>query len=259
MKALTVFLILFWPRTGLQAQSGLAPPQVGFAVDSQHALRPVLGFAGNLILGKPILANVASSAWSNTNGVIKTGSALLLLNRQGQILRHVDTANGPALLAFRSTGDAGLAFLPQSGVLFGWNAEGFKPLSLRLDALAGTPISIDAANWDCPVFIVQRADGLWLVEISNRTGALESQTALPGVQAPALLQAGGSLLYSNGTALVLRNPAGNEQQFQLALTIAEIRLLGNDWVHVLDQTGAHQFLVRLTPGHQTTSQLPEMQ
>src|ERR1700729_479425 len=117
MKFLATLLIA---ATIVAAQSGIRPPQVGFAGNADGTLRPVYGVAGNFILGPSIAARVISQAFSGSIGLLKTESTLRAFNRQGQVLATTDAAEGPALFAFSPDGLTALAYVPSSNTLVQW-------------------------------------------------------------------------------------------------------------------------------------------
>jgi hypothetical protein len=238
------------------AQQGLAPPRVGFITGTDHSLRPVLGLSGNLLLGNPAAEDVLSAAWSGSFGMVKTTSSLMAFDAN-HILASVDAVPGPALFAFRSNGSLALALLPQIATLYTWTGKGFSSSAFPPDFLGGQALAIAAPQLGQISLVVQRDDGLWLEQMSTDGGGF-LQSALPGIQAPVLLQDDGTLLYTNQTALVIRDPAGKERKIETGAAIGEMHWMGNGWLQLLEVNNGRQFAVRTTLGSETVSQLPEV-
>ena len=74
-------------------QPALSPPQVGFLQDSANSLRPVFGIAGNFLMGDSTASDVVAAAFSGSFGILKTDSALIVTDRQGQ---RIATQDAPA-------------------------------------------------------------------------------------------------------------------------------------------------------------------
>jgi len=234
---------------------GVAPPQLGFIAGSDHSLRPVLGLPGNLLLGGPAAQDVLSAAWSGSFGLIKTSSSLLAFD-VNHMLASVDAVPGPALFAFLANGSPALALLTQTGTLYTWTGKTFDRVTFPADPLGGQTLAIAAPQADRISSIVQRDDGLWLEDMSTSGGGFV-QSALPGIQAPVLLQDDGTLLYTEQTAIVIRDPTGNERRIETGLSIGEMHWMGSGWLHVLETNNGRQVAVRITLGAEKISQLPE--
>jgi hypothetical protein len=236
------------------AQPGLAPPRLGFIAGPDHSLRPVLGLAGNLLLGNAAAEDVLAAAWSGSFGLVKTSSSLMAFDAN-HILASVDAVPGPALFAFRADGSPALALLPQTSTLYLWTGKAFSPIPFPADWLGGQTLAIAEPQSGQLGLVVQRDDGLWLEQMSTSGGKF-IQSALPGVRPPVLLQQDGTLFYANQTALVIRDRAGNERRIETGEAIAEMHWMGNNWVHVVGANG-RQLAVRTTPGSEAVSQIPE--
>jgi hypothetical protein len=250
-----VFFSLFLAVVAASAQQGIAPPQLGFIAAADHSLRPVLGLPGNLLLGSAVADNIQSAAWSGSYGLVKSDALLIAFNGT-RMLGSIDASRGPALFAFHSNGSPALALLSQSGELYAWTGTEFKPITFRQDLLEGNPLAIAIPQFDCVSVIVQRADGLWLVVESTR-GEIESQTALAGMQPPVLLQNDGGMVYTDQTSLVIRDGTGNERRMKLSLSMAELHWMGTEWLQAIATNSGHQYAVRITPGLERISQIPE--
>ncbi|HEY6393021.1 MAG TPA: hypothetical protein VIX89_17200 [Bryobacteraceae bacterium] len=250
MKALLIILSI----TPIAMWAQLAAPQVGFIQDSGNTLRPVYGLAGNFILGDPVAANMESASFSGLFGIVKTTSALVVVDRQGQVVASQDAAAGPALFAFSRNGAPALAYLPNANALLQWSDGVFQQVPLDPQT---TVVSIAAVDPGQAAFILQRDDGLWDVRILLSTGEVISQTAIVGVAAPALMLATGELLYGDANGIVLRRPDGSEKHIdaQLPPTFA-FQQMGDGWIQVRDLATQQQYAVRLSEGKEQFYALP---
>lgn len=125
-------LILLAAVGGLLAQSGIAPPRVGYIRDEAGALRPVYGVAGNFVLGRPVNRRpVISAAFSGRLGLAKNTAALYAFDREGRRLGRLAVADGPAQFAFSPDGSEALVFLPDTSEWFRWTNGGFQPVPIE--------------------------------------------------------------------------------------------------------------------------------
>ncbi|MGD0298214.1 MAG: hypothetical protein ABSE86_13970, partial [Bryobacteraceae bacterium] len=166
------------------AQRSLAPPQVGFMQDSQGGIRPVTGLAGNFLVGRAASTGIVSAGFSGAFGMLKSDSALTVIDQQGRAITSVDAPAGPALFAFSIDESPALAYFQQSKTLAVWDGHTFHTVPLETD---DTVLSISSPT----ALIVQRDSGLWELGVDLATGAIVWQTALPGVTAPVLMLASG--------------------------------------------------------------------
>jgi hypothetical protein len=242
------------------AQPALAPPQIGFLLDGAGSLRPLYGIAGNFVLGDSAADGVVSAAFSGTFAVLKTDSALIVTDPAGHALTTTGTPVGPAAFAFTKAGIPAFAYLPQSNLLLMWNATGFQTVVFDCGAFpAGAVQSISAPDPAHVAFFVQQSDGLWDVRVLLATGEVDSQTALPGVTAPALALASGDVLYGDANGIVLRGTAASETHLAATLPANfSLQQMGDGWVQIRDLEGGAQFAVRVTPGREGFYALPEV-
>jgi hypothetical protein len=241
------------------AQTALTPPQAGFIQDGANSFRPVFGIAGNFLPGDPMASSVVSAAYSGSYGLVKTSSAILVIDRDGSIAAANDAPDGPALFAFTRTGEPSLAYLTTVNMLLAWNGESFEAVPFDPTTLAASAVlSIALPHSRCAAMIVQRDDGLWEVQIELGTGAIEAQTALTGVTAPVLILATGQLVYADDSGILIRNSDGSERHIsaQLPPNFA-LQQMGDRWIQIRDLTGGQQFAIRITENREQYYQLPE--
>jgi hypothetical protein len=244
--ALAVTPVALWAQ--------LAAPQVGFIQDSGNVLRPVYGLAGNFVLGDSIAANIEAASFSGSFGMVKTTSALVIVDRQGQLIASQDALAGPALFAFSRNAEPALAYLPATNALLQWSDGVFQPVPLDPQTIV---LSIAAIDPGQAALILQRDDGLWDIRILLSSGETISQTALLGVAAPALMLATGELMYGDANGIVVRRPDGSEKHIdaQLPSTFA-FQQMGDGWIQVRDLATQQQYAARLKEGKEQFYALP---
>lgn len=211
------------------AGAQIVPPQVGLILDSSRSIRQVFGFAGNLVVGDPIGDPVTTST---------------------SVRWALDAAGQPVLL-----------WSADDSRLLRWNGTAFDPLAIADGAVTGDVLSLTQTG-DGVRFAIARQDGVWVVEVSAVDGSLISQTALPWICAPVLLQSSGELIYTDGTALVFRSVDGSERRVEMGIAMADLTPLGVDWIVASERASdpgiSRQVAVRILPGRERVSQLPEI-
>jgi hypothetical protein len=234
------------------AQRSLAPPQVGFMQDSQGGIRPVTGLAGNFLVGRAASTGIVSAAFSGSFGMLKSDSALTVIDQQGRTVMSVDAPAGPALFAFAIDGSPALAYFQQSKTLAVWDGHTFRAVPLDIDDTV-LSISLPAA------LIVQRDSGLWELGVDLATGAIVWQTALPGVTAPVLMLASGGLVYRDAKGVVVRSVDGTEKHIAAHLPASlAFGQMGDGWVQVTDLASGRLSAFNIQPGHEAYYLLPEV-
>lgn len=240
------------------AQPAIAPPQIGFIQDSSNALRPVIGIAGNFLLGDPMQIGLTSAAFSGSSGMVKTDSSLLAIDRQGQVITSADAPSGAALFAFSRTGAPSFVYLVDANAWMVWDGQQFQPAAFDLSAFdSPVVISIASPNDGEAQVVLQREDGLWDMRLQLADGSVTSRSAIPGVTAPMLALSTGNLIYRDEAGLVLRKPDGSELHIpaQLPANIV-FQQMGDGWIQIRDLDTSAQFAVRITEGREQLYQLP---
>jgi hypothetical protein len=245
--AKTILAVLFMVASAA-AQSGIRPPQLGFAGTADGTLRQVYGVAGNFILGPSVQGKVISEAFSGSFGLLKTETTLEAFDKQGQVLASLDAAAGPALFAFSPDGLTGLAYIPSSNKLVECKAG--QLFAMPFHSELGTVLAIALSNAFEASLIVQREDEIWEVGSSER--------ALPGITAPVLALASGRLLYHDANGIVLRNPDNSDVHIAARLPAKfALQQMDSDWVELSDLAAGRRFAIRTLTGHEALYELPE--
>lgn len=255
-----IFTFIAMLGTAAWAQPTIAPPQIGFMLDSAGALRPVSGVAGNFVLGDPIAKTVLSAAFSGSAGWMKTDSSLAVFDATGHAIATTHAPKGPALFAFSSTGQPALAYLIGSSELVAWSGEKFIAVPLDSTALAADAVvSIGLPDSDHVAMIIERQNALWYVHVVLATGQIDSQTALPNITAPALIVAGFGIVSADANGIVLSTKDGSQNHIpaQLPRTFA-FEQMGNGWLELRDLANPLAFAVRLGGSRPGFYALPEV-
>jgi hypothetical protein len=257
----TIFITFLLASSIAFAQPALTPPQVGFLQDGANAFRPVYGVAGNFLLGNPAASGVVSAAFSGTFGIVSTGSALTVSGQLGQVIATMDAPAGPAAFAFSREGMPALAYFPSANLLLQWNSGAFQMVSFDSTAFPGSAVqSIALPDPEHAAFIVQRDEVLWDVRVLLATGEVDSQAALPGVNAPVLMLASRELVFSDANGIVILRRDGAEIHLAAQLPANfSLQQMGHGWLQGRDLASAAQFAVRVTAGHEGFFTLPEVQ
>ncbi len=255
MKA---FLTIIVMTSAVCGQSSLTPPEIGFVQDCRGALRPVRGLAGNFLVDRAGSPRVVSAAFSGSFGLVKSDSALAVIDKQGREITRVDAPRGPALLAFSADGRPALAYFEQSVSLVRWDGREFQSVHLDAAALKGESVVAIAASIPYVArFVVKREGELWELDVRTDTGALVSQMALPGIAAPVLLLPSGDLVHANSRGFVIRDRDGSEKQVVARLPQKfTLHQMGLAWVAVNDEVTGRLFALSLRPGRERCYELP---
>lgn len=235
----------------------IGTPQLGFVVDGARSLRPLMGLSGSWVLGDPVVGGVVNAASSGSFSLVKTDTSILVLDGRGNPVSSTDAEPGPAAFSFDGTGRPGLAWVRSAGLL-AWRTDHWEGGVVTGGLVGGQVLSLVQLGQDRVRFFTQRDDSFWVVELALANGSLLSQTALPGVAAPALLQADGRLVYTDGTGIVVRDVDGTERRVDLGFIPVEFHPLADGWLLVWDQDST-RFAVRTQAGMERVSQLPEVQ
>src|SRR5579863_2163733 len=206
MKGTLAFLTLV--TTAAWAQRLLAPPQVGFIQDGHGQIHIVSGLAGNFLVGEAVSSGIISAAYSGSFGLLKSDSALIVVDQQGHGVASVVAPNGPALFGFAADRSPALAYFEHSKTLLVWDGHTFRPAG---PMLTESPLAIASVSATRAAMIVQRDTGLWELGVELANGAIVSQKALQGITAPVLMLASGGLVYRDAKGMVVRSPNGSEK------------------------------------------------
>jgi hypothetical protein len=254
MKAYLTFFSLL--STAAWAQHALAPPEVGFIQDGYSQIHIVNGLAGNFVVGAAVSSGIISVGYSGSFGLLKSDSALIVVDPKGRGVASVVAPAGPALFAFAADGSPALVYFEQSKTLLAWDGHTFQ-----ISGPTGTevPLAIAALSPKQAALIVQRENVLWELGIDIASGAIQSQTALPGITAPVLMPAAGGVVYRDAQGLVVRKPDGSEKHVPAHLpgTLA-LSQMGNGWIQITDLATGRLFAVNIQPGHEQSYLLPEV-
>lgn len=200
-RAIAIFMLF---AGGAAAQIGV--PRVGCLIDGSQRLRPVLGIAGNFLIGEAVAEGVVAAACSDALTIIKREESLVI--RTGEVAGEHPAPAGTALFGWSPDGSQALVFFPASG---GWvkvSARGVQPLEAPF-LPEGEVIAIGGPGR--PDALV-RKDG-------------EAAT-------PALLLPDGKRLTARSAELILTSNGNEDRTIALPGPVERLEWLGPGWVHI---------------------------
>lgn len=200
-RAIAIFLLFVG---GAAAQIGV--PRAGCLIDESQRLRPVLGIAGNFLIGEVVAEGVVAAACSDALTIIKREESLEIRTREGAGERPAPP--GTALFGWSPDGSQALVFFPSSGEWLEVSARGVRPLEAPF-LPEGEVIAIGGPG---------RPDAL--VRKDGETAA------------PALLLPDGGRLTARAAELILTSDGSEDRAIALPGPIERLEWLGPGWVHV---------------------------
>jgi hypothetical protein len=239
----------------IAAQSGITTPTVGFVRDRAGAVRPIYGLAGNFVPGPPAGFHATAAAFSETLRWIQTEESLFLLDEPGNLLHKHDAPGSPAVFAFSADGTSALALVPETHDLIVWAPAATQPETdesderrrppprgiprrlrvLALDPLelAGDVVAAGVVGEDRIRLVTRRDQGVWSLDVSASTGAVEHEAVLDGVSTPLLILPDGRLVFAVGAEITIREPTGEEIRLATSAPVEALELMGGQWIHVV--------------------------
>jgi hypothetical protein len=251
-----VYLVFFFVSMAAWAQHALAPPEVGFIQDGHGQIYIVNGLAGNFLVGPAVSSGIISAGYSGSFGLLKSDSALIVVDQRGRGVASVVAPAGPALFAFAADGSPALAYFELSKTLLAWDGHTFRAAGPQGPQ---APLAIATLSPKQAALIVQRDAGLWQLGVELATGAIVSQSALPGITAPVFMPAAGGVVYRDAQGLVVRKPDGSEKRIPAHLPESmALSQMGNGWLQITDLATGRLSAVNIQPGHEQVYLLPEV-
>ena len=248
------FLLVVAMGTAMMAQSGLNVPQAGWMLDGKGALRPVMGFAGNFWLGGQAAPEATAAAFGARGGFIQQGKVVMVLDAAGKPgPRLTEASAAAAVFGFTRWGVPALVYVPERGELLRVVGNGAQTIPGRLEGV----LAVAEADGNDALAVVNEKDGLWLLRVTLRSGAVVSREALPGVSTPVLVEGDGTLVFERDGAMVLRAAGGAERDVAISFRAGAMTPMGDGWIAVFEKDGRRRFGLRTTPGHESVDPLPE--
>ncbi len=206
--------ILFLTAVAAAAQVTL--PRIGCIVDSGGRLRPVLGIAGNFLIGEAEAEKVISAACSDGLTIIKREESLEIRTRHARTERPAPA--GTALFGLSEDGRQVVVFFSEAGE---W-----------LNVSAG---SVRAVR-DAPVVEGE----VIAVGFPEQLVRKEGESATPVLPLP-----GGGRLTVRAAELLVTTATGEERTIALPGPAAALEWLGRGWVHIRLAEGAGRLALSL--------------
>jgi len=224
-------------------------PRLGCVVSAGGAVRMVYGLRANFILGEAAQIEAVSAACSETNAVVKTTDALVVLDAEGRERHRFLAEAGAALVSFRDDGDVGHVYLTATRELLRWENEEWVKADLPH---AGEILSIGERD-GAVVAVERRGEELWLVE-SRADGRYQVLSRFVSEALFAVLLPDGSLVLAAGEKLVHRKPDGSQTEIEVPAAVTRLSVIGGKWVQV--ETGVQRMAVRVEGGQAEAYYLP---
>ncbi|HME09374.1 MAG TPA: hypothetical protein VKG25_20105 [Bryobacteraceae bacterium] len=251
MREIYVVLLLLLALASGSLWGQVVPPRIGFVSDTAGELRPVLGVAGNFLLGDAVANSVVSSGFSGTFTFVKTDTALSIID--AGVETDFQVGPGPALFSF--FGHAGFAYFVSDGTLHRW--DGVQLTTVALD-LVGEVLGLAQPDAN-HVWIAVRQNNLqvYVLTVDGVSGAIETSAPLTNVDGNLALLNDREFLFTNGRGLILRRANGAEIALAAQLKGAvSFEQLGAGWWSVKDSSGGH-YVFRAGRDKEAIYQLPE--
>jgi hypothetical protein len=188
------------------AQPAVQTPRAGCLLGADGSLRPVHGIVGALLAGAPAVSDVVSAACSDSLALVKTAASLEVRDGGLKLLARWDAPSGAALFALPRAGQAGFAYFPSTGALVQVGTQSPPRAVLDSQSLGGNLLAIASPDLLHLIALVADTPGLRLIHISVAGGVIESQTPLEDLAAPLALLSDGTVIFADGTGLLIRPP-----------------------------------------------------
>jgi len=242
----------------LGAQTEIGPPLIGFVPDQSKAIRPVLGVAGNFLLGEPVPLEVISLASSGRFTLVKTPNQVIARDNRSGVTTEYPALPGSARFAFSSDGQPALVYLASTRELRSWPPDNPDSPPLVLPDVLDEILALAPFGDDQVELVVRRQDVTWRVRISRTDGAVFDEAALPDVSGPVLLTGTGWLVSASGEELRLRSSREDDICIPLPAAVESLDQMGEDWVRLVLRD-SRQLAVRIRDGSASLYRLPVME
>src|SRR6185503_1356578 len=173
-------IILAFCSTAALAESNFRAPLIGIARDARQQLRFVHGVSGNFVLRQAIANQVRDWTFAGFGGLVKTETALLVLDANAEVVRQRPIPDADVALSPGPTQLAALYFARSESELWTSGAVADRKVRIEPDAIAGTVIALGPSGRNHAVLAVCRADYLWLLTVNLRAGTVTAERTLGG-------------------------------------------------------------------------------
>jgi len=211
----------------------IEPPKLGCLRDRNQQLRTAAGVAGSFLIGAPERGGILSAGCSGRVRLVKTATAVFLLDQANRILEGRAAPPGPARFTFSPDGSPDLVYFPETGEAWRWkNGEMLQIDAPPMRAPDGSRIRLE------PQDVVIERDG-------------EPEVRLP-LPAP-LADARGSeaLIPSRDRAPLGRGAVVNT-------SVLEMEWMSEEWIHLRTREGEPMLALRIARGRERIFVLPEV-
>jgi hypothetical protein len=264
MRKAAIILALW--GTAARAESNFSAPLVGIARDARQQLRFVHGVSGNFVLRQAIANDVRDWTFAGFGGLVKTDTALLVLDANAEVVRRRPIPDADVALSPGPTQLAALYFDRAESELWTSGAVADRKVPIEPDAIAGTVVALGPSGRSHAVLAVCRADYLWLLTVNLRAGTIIGERALGGTigekacraEPAALLMIGGRLVLATANAVLIQTDNGEERRIPFSAVDGakpQIHRAGEHWVQ-LEIAGAPPVMIRVNGADDKCYRLP---
>jgi hypothetical protein len=241
---------------GARAQSGIGTPRAGCLLGADGSLRPVYGIAGAFLAGEPVTNSAVSAACSEDRALVKTEGTLELRDGTLRLLASWKVPAGPVLFAFAGNTNVVFVYFAGSHDMMRVMGPGLPRAVPGSQWLGDNVLAITSPDLLHLLAVVREETGLWLVRMSLPDGTIYSRTPLDGVAAPVALERDGTVVYGDGSELVVRQTDGAERRIALPAPALAIEQMGDVWLTVRLRGGGAPAAVRTKPGREGVYRVP---
>lgn len=219
-----------------------ATPNIGLIRDQAGSIRRVDGVAGSFYPGPELARGVIAFAYSGARGILIEPGQISLVKPDGTALRVESARTGNATAALWN--DLPAAWLPEESRALVFGDKETRSISLRL---APGEELLDFSHQDGLLTgAVWREDRVHLITYDPSTGEPRSAEATAIDSRTCALGAGASVIWTQGTRVLLRKSDLSVQEVDAGTALHAFRHSAKNWIQALSEDG-RVFLIRLTP------------
>jgi hypothetical protein len=213
--------------------------------------------AGVFVAGDAAQTGVVSAACSDRLALAKTEQAIEVRDSAMQLEGRWPAPSGPARFAFSRSGAIAFAYFERTHELRYYEPKrGLRrlPLPNELDGEVLALAVPDALHLSA---VVRGESGVRLVRIAAFRGLVEQEIPLDGIPDAVWLDRDGTLIFGDGTDIVIRRPNRADERLALPGKASAIAQIGENFVNIALQSGAAPAVLDLRDGRERVLRVPE--
>jgi hypothetical protein len=206
-------------------------PYRGCVLAPSGEVRQVYGVRSSFISTEAVLHGAMSITCSGLRVVAKTRDALVILDRNGDLVHSQEVGEGPAWIALNGSGEPAWAWLSEKKVALSWTGDAWTTSPVLFDGEV-LGIAVRGEEW---IAVQRRSDRLWLTRIT-RAGVSGDEPLVDRADY-ALPFPDGSVWLGRGTQLRLLAAGGDERVFVMPSPITSLTSINDGWIAVETESG----------------------